>query len=75
MSNKDCIGLQMLEKKRKEMAELRSKKDDEEWSKDKCIFLKNKVVEQETRISDLEDVVVQIMSAFEDVTGKPFVLR
>ena len=75
MSENDCISVQMLEKKRKEMAELRRKRDDEEWSKDKCIFLKNKVAEQETRISDLEDVVVQIMSAFEDVTGKPFVLR
>ena len=69
------FALQILEKKRKEMAVLKHKKEEEEWNKDKCLFLKSKVREQEERISELEDVVVQIMSAFEDLSGKPFVLK
>jgi hypothetical protein len=57
-NNRDLENLESIRKIN------RIKKEEEEeieWSKNQCIFLKNKIKEQNNRIDALEELIVQLI--------------
>ena len=72
--NNEC-NMQKLFDSRKQYADEKKYKEDREWDKDKCAYLKQKVEENEARISELEEALIQVMSEIQNITNKPFILK